>query len=153
MVAGQMHNGLTQPPPASSAARHIRVVVVDDSAPARTLLARLLAPYLQIRIAGQAESGPEGLALAASLQPDLLITDLQMPGVDGLQLVRRLRQKYPAMRSLITSVYDSPACHAASLRHGADAFIPKHRLLAEFPRLLSTLFPDAQEPIIPPCME
>lgn len=131
--------------------REVSVVLVDDSAPARTMLARLLAPYLSIRIAGQAESGPEGLALASRLQPDLVITDLQMPGLNGLQLVARLRQDYPAMRSLITSVYDSPTCQAASLRHGADAFIDKRRLDEEFPRLLTSLFPDAAETTTSPC--
>jgi two-component system, response regulator YesN len=115
------------------------------------MLARLLAPYLHIRITGQAENGPEGLALASRLQPDLVITDLQMPGLNGLQLVERLRHLYPAMRSLVTSVYDSPTCQAASVRHGADAFIGKRRLLEEFPRLLASLFPDAAEPAISTC--
>ena len=129
----------------------INVVLVDDSAPARTMLARLLAPYLQVRIAGQAENGPEGFALASRLRPDLVITDLQMPGLNGLELVQQLRHQYPAMRSLITSVYDSPTCQAASLRHGADAFISKRRLAEEFPRVLSSLFPDATEPATSIC--
>ncbi len=124
----------------------ISVVLVDDSAPGRTILARLLDLYLHIRIAGQAENGEEGFALASRLQPDLVITDLEMPGLNGLQLVERLRQHFPAMRSLIASVHDSPTCRAASLRHGADAFIGKHRLFEEFPRILQSLFPEVAQP-------
>ncbi|HNR69756.1 MAG TPA: response regulator transcription factor [Verrucomicrobiota bacterium] len=135
------------------AGRQIRIVLVDDSAPARAMLTRLLAPYLQVCIAGQAASGTEGLALADRLQPDLVITDLQMPGVNGLQLVERLRRQHPAMRSLVTSVYESTTCRAACLRHGADAFIGKQRLPEEFPPLLARLFPEAAEPAASPCLE
>ncbi|GEM_PF-330679 len=145
MVMGEMSMDSSQPGAAAQQGRKINVVLVDDSAPARTMLARLLAPYLQVRIAGQAENGADGLALASRLQPDLVIADLQMPGLNGLQLVQQLRQLYPAMRSLITSVYDSPTCQTASLRHGADAFIGKRRLLEEFPRLLASYFPEAME--------
>ena len=151
MVTGEMSNDSSQPGAGSRPDCKISVVLVDDSAPARSMLARLLAPYFHIRIAGQAENGPEGFALASRLQPDLVITDLQMPGLNGLQLVERLRQQYPAMRSLITSVYDSPTCQAASLRHGADAFISKRCLLDEFPRLLNRLFPDAAQPATATC--
>jgi DNA-binding NarL/FixJ family response regulator len=151
MVAGEMSSDLSRPDTGSRPDGKINVVLVDDSAPARTMLARLLAPYLHVRIAGQAEDGPEALALASRLQPDLVITDLQMPGISGLQLVEQLRQQFPAMRSLITSVYDSPTCQAASLRHGADAFISKRHLLEEFPRWLDSLFPGAAQTAASPC--
>jgi DNA-binding NarL/FixJ family response regulator len=151
MFAGEMRNDSSQPGAGPRPNCKISVVLVDDSAPARTMLARLLAPYLYIRVAGQAENGREGLALASQLQPDLVITDLQMPGLNGLQLVDRLRQEFPAMRSLITSVYDSPTCQAASLRHGADAFISKRHLIEEFPCLLASLFPDVAEPTTSTC--
>ena len=151
MVEGEMTEPSSPPSVRLAPDARINVVLVDDSAPARTMLARLLAPYLQVRIAGQAENGPEGFALASRLRPDLVITDLQMPGLNGLELVQQLRHQYPAMRSLITSVYDSPTCQAASLRHGADAFISKRRLAEELPRVLSSLFPDATEPATSIC--
>jgi DNA-binding NarL/FixJ family response regulator len=153
MFPGEMSNDSSRLGVGSPPDPKISVVLVDDSAPARTMLARLLAPYLHIRIAGQAENGAEGLALASRLQPDLVITDLQMPGLNGLQLVELLRRDYPRMHSLITSVYDSATCHAASLRHGADAFIGKRRLHEEFPGLLERLFPDAAQPATGTCQE
>ena len=129
-----------------ASARKIRVVLVDDSALAMTFLVRVLEAFPRVQIAGQAGDGLDGFALAAKLQPDLVITDLQMPGRDGFQLVKLLRQTYPAIRSIITSARDGPACHAASLQHGADAFVSKRCLFDEFPRLLKRLFPDAAEP-------
>ncbi len=65
-----------------------------------------------------------------------------MPGHDGFQLVELLRQTYPAMRSIVTSAHEGPICYAASLQHGADAFISKRRLFDEFPHHLNRLFPE-----------
>ena len=86
----------------SAPARKVRVVLVDDSSLVRGALARLLTRHYGVRVAGQAENGADGFAMAARLQPDLVITHFQMPGLDGLELVGMLRQEYPAMRSILT---------------------------------------------------
>jgi DNA-binding NarL/FixJ family response regulator len=130
----------------SALARKIRVVLVDDSALAMTFLVHVMETFPRVQIAGQAEDGLDGFALAARLMPDLVITDLQMPGRDGFQLVALLRQTHPTMRSIITSVQEGPTLHAASLQHGADAFISKRCLLDELPNQLDRLFPDIAEP-------
>jgi len=140
-----MRNDVSRPVAETAPARKIRVVLVDDSVPAMTFLVHVVETFPRVQIAGQAEDGLEGFALAAWLQPDLVITDLQMPGFNGFQLVELLRQKYPAIRSIVTSAHDSPTFHAASLKHGADAFISKRCLLDEFPRQLNRLFPDTAE--------
>jgi len=118
-----------------------------------TFLVHVLETFPRIQIAGQAGDGLDGLALAARVQPDLVITDLQMPGLDGFRLVQLLRRTYPAIRSIITSDYDSPTCHAASLRHGADAFISKRCLLNEFAQQLNRLFPETAESLTSNCQE
>jgi DNA-binding NarL/FixJ family response regulator len=123
-------------------ARKVRVVLVDDCTRFRDALARWLGLHTQARVTGQAGNGTDGFALAARLQPDLVITDFQMPGVDGLELVEMLRQEYPAMRTILTSAQDGPALRASSRRRGADAFVLKQRLAEELPRLLTRLFPD-----------
>ena len=87
----------------------------------------------------------DGFTLVAKLQPDLVITDLRMPGRDGFQLVELLRERYPAIRSIIISTHEGPHYHAASLQRGADAFIGKGRLLDEFPQQLDRLFPDGAQ--------
>ncbi len=125
----------------SAPARELRVVLVDDSDLFRRALARLLRVYCGIRVAAEAANGRDGFALAARLQPDLIITDLEMPELDGLRLIELLRREYPSMRSILVSCHDGPALHAHSLRHGADAFIPKECLPTELPGLLASLFP------------
>ena len=116
-------------------------------------MAKLLRRDFHVRVAGEAENGTDGFALAARLQPDLVITDFQMPGLDGLQLVKLLRQEYPGMRSIITSAHDAPTLEAVSQQRGADAFVAKQCLAGELPPLLTRLFPDCAKPAIPICEE
>ncbi len=144
MVTGAMSDHQSQSRSTCVPARKIRVVLVDDSALSRRALVSLLVPPFHVQIAGQAEDGLKGFALAAELRPDLVITDLNMPGLAGFQLAELLRHNYPAMRSIIISAQDGPALRAASLHHGADAFIPKQRLAHELPSLLTRLFPETQ---------
>jgi DNA-binding NarL/FixJ family response regulator len=153
MLRGVMSNHSLRPGAKAAPARKIRVVLVDDSVVVRDALVCLLGLYFHIRVAGQAGNGADGFALAARLQPDLVITDFQMPGLDGLQLVELLRQEYPAIRSIITSAHDAPTLQAVSQRRGADAFVAKQCLASELPRLLTCLFPDCAKPSIPICEE
>ncbi len=117
------------------------VLVVDDSELARVAIASELSAYSCVHIAGQAEDGTEGFALATQLQPDLVLTDLEMPGLGGLELVQRLRAKFPRMRLVVTSAHQGPTLHAQCLRHGADDFVPKERLPHHLPHLLNSFFP------------
>ena len=126
-------------------AGRISVVLVDDSAVAMTALVRWLHNHLPLQITGQAEDGLHGFELVSRLQPDLVISDLQMPGLDGFELVERLRRNFPRMRLILVSFDESPTLRSSSLRHGADAFIPKSRLPEELPGLLTRLFPQVTE--------
>ena len=102
MVRSVMRKDKSRPVARSASARKIRVVLVDDSALSMKFLIHLLETFPRVQIAGQAEDGLDGFALTARLQPDLVLTDLQMPGRDGLELVKLLRQAYPAIRLIIT---------------------------------------------------
>ncbi len=138
-----MSKRLARPDSTSVLVGGIRVVLVDDFPQARSALVRSLDACRQVRVVGQAQDGLEGFALAAQLKPDLVITDLVMPGLDGLGLVKLLRQNFPYIRSIVTSVHDTHTLQAVSRRHGADAFITKERLPEELTELLPRLFPDA----------
>ena len=138
---------------ANASPDNIRVVLVDNSARGRMALADFLGGNARVRITGQANNGPQGFTLASRLQPDLLITDLSLPGLDGLELVQRLHREYPGMRLVVTSAHDGPTLEAVSRRHGADAFITKQRLPEELPPLLTRLFPAEREPNILTCEE
>lgn len=90
-----------------------RAVIIDDEAPARARLRRLITESLagRVEIVGEAEDGPRGLALVEETAPDLAFVDVQMPGVDGLQLVAQLPA--PAPYVIFTTAHD---------RYALDAF-------------------------------
>jgi DNA-binding NarL/FixJ family response regulator len=128
----------------SAPPRRIRVLLVDDSALTLAALANLLPNLFPVEIVGQAASGEEALALAGELNLDLVITDLEMPGLSGFAVCQLLRAQHPNLRSIIISVHAGAILREASLRSGADAFIPKVCLADELAQYLSDRFPPAE---------
>lgn len=120
-------------------------MLVDDSELALASLTRWMRKYLPLQVLGQAADGQQGYDLACALRPDLVITDLNMPRLDGFRLAEMLRQEYPEMKLIITSSDESPTVIAASRRRGADAFIPKFRLPEELAGAIRRLFPRLAE--------
>jgi len=103
----------------------MNVVIADDHPLVRDALARVvrqLEPQAQVCEAGDYASLIECIALAL---PDLLLLDLNMPGMDGLHGVRRLRERLPAALIVVASGQDDPATIRAALGTGVNGFIPK----------------------------
>lgn len=121
--------------------RTIRVLLVDDSEFFLGAFARYLSGCENVSVVGQARNGTEGLAMAELLEPDLVISDMSMPGLGGFEMVKTLRHKFPSMRLIIASATESTAVRIQSMGHGADAFIPKQHLETELPQWVSRLFP------------
>lgn len=105
------------------------VLVVDDSAVDRRLVGGLLkrGPGLEV---DYAENGKEALARIAVAAPDLVVTDLQMPEMDGLELVSRMKDEHPDIPVVLVTGHGSEETAVAALRQGASSYVPK-RLLAE----------------------
>ena len=107
----------------------LRVMLVDDHAVVRAGYRRLLEdePDLQVVAEfGDAESAYSALGPAAAATADLLVLDLSMPGRSGLDMLRRARLRWPALRVLVFSMHDSPAMVAQALAAGAAGFITKN---------------------------
>lgn len=88
----------------------MRVMIVDDEAPARAKLARMLAAFADIEIAGQAADGRQAIDLAAELQPDVIFLDVQMPEVGGFDVAASLPDNGPAL--VFVTAYDRFALRA-----------------------------------------
>lgn len=103
----------------------IRVLLADDHTLVREGLRRLLAAEPDIAIAAEAADGDAALAAARARELDVAIVDLSMPGVSGLELVRRLKAAKPALRVLVVSMHGERQYAARALRAGASGYLTK----------------------------
>ena len=107
---------------------HVRVVIVDDDELYRGALSLLLDRQPPLQVVGTAASGAEGIDLAADEQADVVIIDVRMPGVDGIEATRRLLALRPTAKVLVVSAADDDQEEAHALDAGAVRFLRKDRL-------------------------
>jgi two-component system invasion response regulator UvrY len=103
----------------------IQVLLVDDHAVVRTGFRLLLQSQPDINVAAEAPSGEAACQMYAELAPDVVVMDLGMPGMGGLEAVRRIRARNPAARVLALSAHDDPMHARRALREGALGFLSK----------------------------
>lgn len=103
------------------------ILVVDDNAIDRRIAGGLLSRQLGARIV-YARDGVEALELVASELPDVVLTDLQMPEMDGLALVEAIRNRYPLVPTILMTAHGSEETAIKALRHGAANYVPKRNL-------------------------
>lgn len=105
--------------------RPVRVVLADDHTLVRAGLCKLLESIPDIEVVGEADDGLALLALAEQLQPDLVLMDISMPGLNGLEATARLGKAWPTIRVLILSMHQNEEYVRQALRHGAAAYLLK----------------------------
>jgi DNA-binding NarL/FixJ family response regulator len=109
----------------------IRVLVADDHMIARTGIRHVLESEADFEVIGEAASGSEALALTLELQPDVVVLDISMPGVTGLEVAGRLRASSPDTRILILSMHDQAEYVLESVRAGAHGYLLKDTAATE----------------------
>lgn len=110
----------------------VTVLAVDDQAVFRRTARRLLATMVGFELVGEAASGAEALRLAAELRPDLVLLDIRMPGMDGIETARRLARAEPAPAVVLISVGEVPELLTEPLAAiGAVAHLRKQDLSAQ----------------------
>jgi len=100
-----------------------RLIIADDSPRARHGQRAVLAIQPGIEVVGEAADGKEALRLVEKIQPDGVILDVRMPGMDGLEAARRIKDQWPEIKVILLSMY--AAYREEALAAGADAFLVK----------------------------
>lgn len=103
----------------------IRVLLVDDHAVLRDSLAAFLALYPDIEVVGQAADGVEALAQIAALRPDIVLLDLNMPGLSGLEVLRRVQRERLGCRVIVLTQHETPQYILPALQAGARGYLLK----------------------------
>ncbi|MED5510334.1 MAG: two-component system response regulator NarL [Pseudomonadota bacterium] len=103
----------------------IRVLIIDDHPLFRKGVSQIVSDDPNFEVVGEAASGQEGLDLAEELQPDLVLLDLNMKGMDGLETLRRFKQTDLMARYVILTVSDSEDDLMEALKSGADGYLLK----------------------------
>jgi DNA-binding NarL/FixJ family response regulator len=106
-------------------AKAITVLLADDHAVVRKGIRDFLEEDAALRVIAEANDGAEAWALLAQERPDVAVLDIRMPHLSGVELTRRIKQKYPEVRVLILTAYDDEPYVMALLRAGADGYVLK----------------------------
>jgi DNA-binding NarL/FixJ family response regulator len=102
-----------------------KVLLVDDHALFREGIRALLATEPDIEVVGEAADGKQAIELAAKLSPDIIVMDLVMPGMNGMQAAQQLHTEYPDIKVLILSMYDDDEYVCQILKAGASGYVLK----------------------------
>jgi two-component system invasion response regulator UvrY len=103
----------------------IRVLLVDDHAVVRTGFRLLLQSVAEMSVVAEAESGEIACRLYLELKPDVVVMDLAMPGMGGIEALRRIRARHPGAQVLTLSAHDDPMHARRALQEGALGFLSK----------------------------
>ena len=103
----------------------VRVLICDDQTVVREGLAAILSTDDEIEVVGLARDGEEALALTATDRPDVVLMDLNMPVMNGIQATQRLCHRYPAVRVLVLTTYADDAWVVDAIRAGAAGYLLK----------------------------
>lgn len=103
----------------------INIFVVDDHAIFRDGLRVLIDTSEDMTLIGEAESGADALTQLANIQPDLILMDIHMPGENGIEVTRRIKQQYPELTVLMLTMFEDDKSVFAAMRAGASGYILK----------------------------
>jgi DNA-binding NarL/FixJ family response regulator len=103
----------------------IRLLLADDHAVVRGGLRMLLENEADLVIVGEADSGQQALELASQLSPDVVIMDITLPDMSGIEVMRRLKQAYPKLAVVALTIHEDQQYFFEMLQAGASAYVPK----------------------------
>ncbi len=118
----------------------IRILIVDDHAILRDGIRALLNLYDDIEIVGEASEGNEAIEKARELVPDVVVMDIAMPGMDGLEATRRIIKKNPTVKILVLTQYNNKEYILSAIKAGAAGYVPKRALGSELVSAIRAIY-------------
>lgn len=103
----------------------IRVLIADDHPLFRFGISALLTTLPDVELVGEATTGDEAIHLAETLEPDVILMDVQMPGINGVEATRRILQAHPRISILVVTMFDDDASVFTAMRAGARGYLLK----------------------------
>jgi len=123
----------------SAATKEIRLVLADDHAVVRSGTRELLEQEPDLKIVGEASNGEEAVRLAQELHPDVLVMDVRMPKMSGVEATRRIKSERPDIRVLVLTAHDDDEYVFALLQAGANGYLLKTAEIDELVRAIRTV--------------
>jgi two-component system, NarL family, response regulator DesR len=117
----------------------LRTLIVDDSELAVHTICSYLEEMPWVRVVGTAMNGADALALVAKLHPDLVLLDLQMPGMSGLEVASRLASDFPGILVVIVTGLDAPKLGLRLSDRGVYGLVRKQHMNTELPEMLDQI--------------
>ena len=125
--------------------RRLRVMIVDDNPVVAGRIAALLTEESRITVCDRVESGLLAFARIASDRPDVVLMDLEMPGIGGLAAIKRIKDLIAPPLVIVVTLYDSEEVRSQAMAAGADAFVPKSRIAYDLLDKVLALSPAFQQ--------
>jgi DNA-binding NarL/FixJ family response regulator len=117
----------------------IHILIADDQAITRSGLRTLLESVPELEIVGEATNGAEVIELATSLQPDVILMDLRMPGINGIEATRRIHRTSPHIGILVVTIFADDTSVFPAIRAGARGYLLKDTDQAELVQAITTV--------------
>lgn len=115
------------------------MVIADDLDVIRVGIRRVLSKQPDLEIVGEAENGREAVELCRSLKPDIVVMDVQMPEMDGIEATRKIKAEMPAIAVLVLTAYEDPDYLLEAVRAGAAGFVLKQNALLRVTEAVRTV--------------
>ncbi len=123
-------------------AHKIRVMVVDDQAIVREGVKALLESHEDIEVVTEAGSSDECLKVVGEVMPEIILMDMKMPGIGGIETIRLVKERYPQIRLISLTNYDDEEYVLESIKAGADAYILKDVKKGDLPKIIRDVYGD-----------
>ena len=120
-------------------AKKTTIVLVDDHAVVRAGVRRLLEQEPLFEVIGEAESGEKAYQILAELKPDVMVMDLSMPGMGGLESIRRILMRYEKAKILVLSMHEDLSFANQALKLGAKGYLTKNTLADDLVKSIETV--------------